>query len=60
VGKQRVYIEEKERERKKGESGKDIQQQQFCKQTTSIKCNSANVIFILQHSHQKSLIVPDR
>jgi hypothetical protein len=46
VGKQRVYIEEKERDRKKGESGKDIQQQQFCKQTTSIKCNSANVIFI--------------
>jgi hypothetical protein len=42
-----MYIEEKERERKKGESGKDIhQQQQFCKQTTSIKCNSANVIFI--------------
>jgi len=30
VGKQRMYIEEKERERKKGESSKDIQQQQFC------------------------------
>jgi hypothetical protein len=25
-----MYIEEKERERKKGESSKDIQQQQFC------------------------------
>jgi hypothetical protein len=44
VGKKRMYIEEKERERKKGESGKDIQQQQFC---TNNKYNvTARVIFI--------------